>query len=669
MLRILKISVLALLIASSSTFSQDVINISGRVLNDANGQPIQNHPVIVVADDSLYISTYYTNQNGYFMDSLFFTGTIINSLTFTAYDCIGIPHDTTVYSLDQTIFVQFFICHDTIPPGCQADFIYFQEGQEPYAIRFEDLSTGEYDQWFWDFGDSTYSQEQNPVHTYNSAGTYLVCLTISSSTGPCNSLLCQSVAVINEECKADFDYEVNPINPMEINFFNLSTGYYTELLWDFGDGNFSSEENPAHIYAEAGDYQVCLSISEADSLHPCYDIYCQLLSIQGDTICVASFSYVLDSMPGNPNTYYFFDQSTGIMDSWYWEFGDGNNSFEQNPVHQYADSGQYQVCLTVSNSSHPNLCSDTYCTEIITPAYLNFGGLVWAGEYPLNNPVFSNDTGIVSLYRLSGNELQYIQSKIFFENGYYWFTGILPGVFVLKVGLTNYSTSFSKYIPTYYGDQVNWDAAHLINLTGNSYDMHIHMVPSATLPAGPGAINGYITFQGVGPASDQQVDVILSDEYNNPLISTIPDPTGAFEFNGLPLGTYLIKADLAGRPSEAQAITLSSSSPIISLIQLVISESGFYDIEETSKNPFTSIKIYPIPAMDWINVEVESDRYISGHILVYDILGKTVLERGTAFHEGRQHLRLNISTLPQGVYMLHIQSSNDSLPAIRKFVK
>lgn len=50
----------------------------------------------------------------------------------------------------------------------------------------------------------------------------------------------------------------------------------------------------------------------------------------------------------------FTDESTGSPTSWNWDFGDGTNSTEKDPVHTYKSSGQYTVTLTEKN--------DTYCS-------------------------------------------------------------------------------------------------------------------------------------------------------------------------------------------------------------------------------------------------------------------------------------------------------------------
>ena len=45
----------------------------------------------------------------------------------------------------------------------------------------------------------------------------------------------------------------------------------------------------------------------------------------------------------------FTDLSTNNPTSWYWDFGDGNTSTDQNPVHQYDDYGYYTVTLMAAN--------------------------------------------------------------------------------------------------------------------------------------------------------------------------------------------------------------------------------------------------------------------------------------------------------------------------------
>lgn len=54
-------------------------------------------------------------------------------------------------------------------------------GEAPLTVNFTDLSIDDVNSWDWDFGDAGSSTDQDPNHTYSSAGTYTVSLTV---TGP-----------------------------------------------------------------------------------------------------------------------------------------------------------------------------------------------------------------------------------------------------------------------------------------------------------------------------------------------------------------------------------------------------------------------------------------------------------------------------------------------------
>jgi hypothetical protein len=58
-----------------------------------------------------------------------------------------------------------------------------REGPAPLTVTFTDLSTNNPSTWHWDFGDGTTSDEQHPVHTFTSPGTYTVTLTVHNRLG------------------------------------------------------------------------------------------------------------------------------------------------------------------------------------------------------------------------------------------------------------------------------------------------------------------------------------------------------------------------------------------------------------------------------------------------------------------------------------------------------
>ncbi|CAN5855185.1 hypothetical protein BH11BAC7_BH11BAC7_13790 [soil metagenome] len=60
-----------------------------------------------------------------------------------------------------------------------------------------------------------------------------------------------------------------------INFMSNSTGPITSVLWDFGDGNFSSANNPTHYYNAVGQYTVCLYAYSSCT----FDTFCQIINV------------------------------------------------------------------------------------------------------------------------------------------------------------------------------------------------------------------------------------------------------------------------------------------------------------------------------------------------------------------------------------------------------
>lgn len=212
-------------------------------------------------------------------------------------------------------------------------------------ISFQDMSTNSPTSWMWDFGDGNTSTEQNPSHTYTAGGTYNVCLVVTNDLG--TDFTCQFVDIFFAPAAA-FSFE--NIGGGFVGFTDESTNNPTSWLWDFGDGNTSTEQDPDHQYAEPGTYTVCLTATNGAGS----DIVCQDVAVAFSPVAAFSFS---DNGDGSVT---FQDLSVFGPTSWLWDFGDGNTSTEQNPTHTYTTSGTYTVCLTATNDQGSN----TFCFEI-----------------------------------------------------------------------------------------------------------------------------------------------------------------------------------------------------------------------------------------------------------------------------------------------------------------
>ncbi len=114
----------------------------------------------------------------------------------------------------------------------------------------------------WSFGDGTASNQMNPVHTYNQAGPFTVCLTITDTTSGCSDTFCRSVSAANA-CDPVFYAQPDSANvigvPMTFTVYS-PCGVPSVVMIDFGDGNSAVGTSATinYTYASPGTYYVCV---------------------------------------------------------------------------------------------------------------------------------------------------------------------------------------------------------------------------------------------------------------------------------------------------------------------------------------------------------------------------------------------------------------------------
>jgi len=281
------------------------------------------------------------NNNSYFWD--FGDGTTsIEKNPFHTYEMEGeykitleVTNGCGTASSSQYIYIK------KQTASCEAKFVYTESNDTVY---FQNTSFGAISDFYWEFGDGTFSTKENPVHKYPADGVYEVIFTIFDSTTNCSDQIYKQIMVGIVNCNASFNYTVNATNNT-VSFNNLSTGDISEFWWDFGDGNFSNVQNPIHTYTYPGVYWVCLSTF--DGATQCMSDICKEVVV-GDIEIYADFDYYIDPGTGNVN---FLDISQGTVTNWYWEFGDGAFDTLPETMHHYNISGEYIVCLMVYNAT------------------------------------------------------------------------------------------------------------------------------------------------------------------------------------------------------------------------------------------------------------------------------------------------------------------------------
>lgn len=204
--------------------------------------------------------------------------------------------------------------------------------------------------WDWDFGNGDVANGvQNPNYNYTSPGSYSISLTVTASNN-CQSSITLPYSV-NTPPIADFTDGIICTNDPFI-FQNNSTFPQSNLqsvLWDFGDGNTSTNTDPSHIFTVPGIYDVVLTVYSAEGCE--HSITKQIEALPAPT---ADFSG-----PENPlalTDSAFFNNLSSNYTNLEWNFGDGNtNKIDVDPSHLYQSRGTFNVILIVDDG----VCSDT----------------------------------------------------------------------------------------------------------------------------------------------------------------------------------------------------------------------------------------------------------------------------------------------------------------------
>jgi len=132
---------------------------------------------------------------------------------------------------------------------------------------------------------------------------------------------------------------IDGLAPLNVNFRDSSIGTITSWLWDFGDGQTSTEQNPTHTYNDLGTYTVSLTVTGPTGSNT--DIRSDYIRVT----CLPPESYfaAIPTHGAVPLTVNFTDLSTGTITERLWEFGDGHTSTEENPDHIYRIPGTFSV--------------------------------------------------------------------------------------------------------------------------------------------------------------------------------------------------------------------------------------------------------------------------------------------------------------------------------------
>lgn len=296
------------------------------------------------------------------------------------------------------------------------------EGCAPLVVQFRDESTGNPTNWRWDLGNGTISFLQNPAATYFNPGTYSIKLVVSNGFQSDSTIKTQFITVHASPIVNFSASDTGGCFPLPVQFNDISSpggGSISSWLWDFGDGDTSSLQNPSHTYNNTGNYNVSLQVRNSRG---CIQSITRLNYIKLTNGVNADFIINSSANCRPPTAVNFSNNSTGTgLLSYQWFFGDGGTSSLPNPTHLYNVAGTYSIRLIVRNNTG---CTDSLVkTNAVTIGTVTAGftspTIVCAGKpvslinnsspnpsgasWTFGDGSFSSDINPVKVYNSPGN--------------------------------------------------------------------------------------------------------------------------------------------------------------------------------------------------------------------------------------------------------------------------
>ncbi len=225
------------------------------------------------------------------------------------------------------------------------------------SCRFTDASAdedGSVTGRSWRFGDGAGSEETDPAHVYEAAGTYAVRLTVTDDDGATDESSTQVTVAApapepdpNEPPEAEFEVRCEDLTCTFTDRSSDDDGNLVSWVWDFGDGAGSSERSPSHSYGAPGKYTVTLTVRDNGGGENTKSREAEPKPPEPNKAPSADFDVHCSHL-----TCTFIDKSKdddGTIVAWQWSFGDGATSTERNPLHVYADHGHFDVFVMVTD--------------------------------------------------------------------------------------------------------------------------------------------------------------------------------------------------------------------------------------------------------------------------------------------------------------------------------
>lgn len=327
---------------------------------------------------------------------------------------------------------------------------------------------------YWDFGDGLFATQNSPSHIYSNPGVYYVSLIAFGSACAVNDTLIDTLVVVAEP-NAQINYQISCTGLVQLS----CPGNSGSCTWNTGDGTILTGNNVVHQFLTNGPFIIRLVVDNGY----CIDSTLSNISIPSQSL---AFFTIQDTICGLSVS---FNGQNSQASLYSWSFGDGNNSTQQNPFHNYSSPGQYTITLITDSG----LCADTISHQVSL------------FETPDISGVITSDCML----------------------------GITPQISILNFDSLQLSTgdgNFYNSVPTYY--QYITPGQYIVNVIAfnteycsdtSSYTLMVDTLPPALLDYSDTLCSGLIQFNCPTIAQSYSWDfgVAGSQNIQNPAISIL----------------------------------------------------------------------------------------------------------------------------------------------------
>ena len=307
-----------------------------------------------------------------------------------------------------------------------------------------------------------------------------------------------------DPCVASFNWIPSQQTNGQIDFTNTSSGGYTRIVYDFGDGTIDTTANPSHIFSP-GNHQVCLTISNPSG---CFDKRCETITVADPITCEVEFTY---SQTTGYEVVLQATTTSSLATDFTWFLGAGLQTTGKTVTHNFPAPGIYTITVQAIDESG---CEDSQTgqievVEIISPCQAAFRFI----PDPQNPNFFhftDGSTGAVQTWRWSfgdGNTSTAQNPHHLFEE---------TGQYTVSLVIENQATGCNDSVSM----PVDVGLGYYFTIAGQ-------------------------VFAGGFPADSSLVDVYrLNDGIPVFAGSFTSGPYGIFHFYALTQGIYILKAGL-----------------------------------------------------------------------------------------------------------------------------